>query len=208
MSPRPEAAGSRKSPFRLCCDFETEYKNDNAMNYVFNGPTLRVGELTFSGGNPSDLPAIIAGNGCGTANAGPAGSINRILYFSGSGSPVSDLKSALVVTSTTKISLVRLKPTFSILGSNDPTKIPFPLRYRLSGTGQPEVDRFQMLDANAPSPVDLQGLKIGFLPTSISFEISSDTDFSTIFTSYLASRNYPAVGFLLSVAITQIQTEK
>ena len=144
--------------------------------------------------------------------AGPrtlaAGSINRMLYFSGSANLVSDFKSALVVTSTTKISSVRMKPTFSILCSNDPTKIPFPLRYRLSGTGQPETDHYQVLDANAPSPVDLQGLKVGFLPTSISFDISSDTNFSALFTNYLASKNYPAIGFLLSVTITQIQTEK
>jgi hypothetical protein len=178
------------------------------MNYVFDGPTLQVGELTFSGGNASDSPAIIAGVGCGTANAGPAGSINRILYFPGGNATAgSDFKSALVVTSTKKITSVRIKPTFSILGSNDSTKIPFPLRYRLSDTGQPETDRFQTLDANAPSPVDLQGLNAGSLPTSISFEISSDTDFSTIFTNYLVSKYYPAIGFLLSVAITQIQTE-
>jgi hypothetical protein len=177
------------------------------MNYVFNGPSLRIGELNIEGADASDLPSIVAGLGCGNAKVGPAGSIDRLICFpGGSGNPTVDIKESLQISSQTKISSVLVKPWFSILGSNDPTKLPFPIRYRLSGTGQGESDRWQTLDPSISTPVELSGVRPGALPSGISFDVSGDQNFSVYFQSFLQSRNFPAIGFLLGFSIISVTT--
>jgi hypothetical protein len=103
---------------------------------------------------------------------------------------------------TTKITGVSVKPLFVIVGRNDTTKWPFPIRYHLLGTGSLEIDRYQNLDPSLPS-IDIS---IPSPASSIQLDISTDGPYSTVFAQYLNTSNLPSVGFLVGFSITAIQT--
>ena len=177
------------------------------MNHDFTAPSLQLGDLTISSRNgETDIPSFVAGVGLGSAKVGPASSIDRLIYFpAGSGNPILEEKEGIKITCTTKISSVTIRPLFAILGSNDGTKIQFPMRFHLAGTGQAEIDQYETLRPENPAPVIL-AFKQNALPTEITMDVSGDTTFSAYFAGYLQARNFPAIGFLVGFSILSIQT--
>ena len=160
----------------------------------FASKKIKIGNLIIEGFLPGDIPSVVAGKGLGNAKGFSPAFIQRFMYFAeGSPSPSLDEKEGIKITTNndnTKITAMSVKPLFGIVGQNDTTKWAFPIRYRLSGTGSLESDRYQTLDPTA-SPI---AINIPSPAAGIQMDISTDTNYATVFTGYLDAHNHPSVG--------------